>query len=139
MATIFGLQVLSYKTRLGRVLRATTDDPEVARVVGVKTDHVFAVAMAIALVICGIAAILFAAWTSFTPLSGPSRLLIAFEVVVIGGIGSIWGTLIGGIVLGVAQAVGGYFDPAWQTLAGHIVFVIILVVSPTGILGGPRK
>ncbi len=138
VATIYGLQFLSYRTRLGRVLRATTDDPEVARVMGVRTDHVFGIAMAIALVICGIAAILFAAWTSFTPLSGPSRLLIAFEVVVIGGIGSIWGTLAGGITLGVAQALGGYLDPAWQTLAGHIVFVIILALRPAGILGGRR-
>lgn len=138
VATIFGLQLLSYHTRLGRVLRATTDDPEVARVMGVKTDHVFGIAMAIALVICAVAAILFSAWTSFTPLSGPSRLLIAFEVVVIGGIGSIWGTLIGGITLGVAQALGGYLDPAWQTLAGHVVFVIILALRPAGILGGRR-
>lgn len=138
IVVIYGLQFMSYRTRLGRVLRATTDDPEIAKLMGVKTEHVFGVAMAIAMVICGIAAILFAAWTSFTPLSGPSRLLIAFEVVVIGGIGSIWGTLIGGIVLGVAQAVGGYLDPGWQTLAGHIVFVLILIMRPAGIMRGRR-
>lgn len=138
VATIWGLQVLSFRTRLGRVLRATTDDPEIAQVMGVRTAHVFAMAMALALIICGIAGVLFSAWTSFTPLSGPSRLLIAFEVVVIGGLGSIWGTLIGGIVLGVAQALGGYFDPAWQTLAGHIVFVVILALRPQGLLGGRR-
>lgn len=139
VATIYGLQFLSYRTRLGRVLRATTDDPEVAKLMGIRTDHVFGIAMAIAMVVCGIAAILFAAWTSFTPLSGPSRLLIAFEVVVIGGIGSIWGTLIGGVLLGVAQALGGYLDPAWQTLAGHVVFVIILALWPAGILGGRKS
>lgn len=138
VAAIYGLQVLSYKTRLGRVLRATTDDPEIARLMGVKTEHVFGIAMAIAMAICGIAAVLFATWTSFTPLSGPSRLLIAFEVVVIGGMGSIWGTLIGGIVLGVAQAVGGYFDPAWQMLAGHVAFVVILLFRPAGVLGGRK-
>ena len=139
VATIYGLQFLSYRTRLGRVLRATTDDPEVAKLMGIRTDHVFGIAMAIAMVVCGIAAILFAAWTSFTPLSGPSRLLIAFEVVVIGGLGSIWGTLIGGVLLGVAQALGGYLDPAWQTLAGHVVFVIILALRPAGILGGRKS
>ncbi|WP_284163438.1 branched-chain amino acid ABC transporter permease [Frigidibacter sp. SD6-1] len=139
VATIWGLQVLSFHTRLGRVLRATTDDPEVARVMGVRTEHVFGIAMAIALVICGIAGVLLSAWTSFTPLSGPSRLLIAFEVVVIGGLGSIWGTLIGGVVLGVAQALGGYFDPAWQTLAGHISFIAILALRPQGIMGGRRQ
>ncbi|MCY4304541.1 MAG: branched-chain amino acid ABC transporter permease [Aestuariivita sp.] len=135
VTVITGLQFISYHTRLGRLLRATTDDPEIAKLMGVKTEHIFAIAMAIAMIICGIAAILFAAWTSFTPLSGPSRLLIAFEVVVIGGIGSIWGTLVGGIILGVAQALGGYFDPAWQTLAGHIVFVIILVLRPIFVKG----
>ncbi len=139
IVVIGGLEVISYRTRLGRVLRATTDDPEIARLMGVKTEHVFGLAMAIAMIICAIAAILFSAWTSFTPLSGPSRLLIAFEVVVIGGMGSIWGTLIGGVVLGVAQAVGGYLDPAWQNLAGHIAFIIILLIRPSGILGSSQR
>ncbi len=136
IAIIAGLQFISYKTRIGRVLRATADDPEVAQVMGVDTRHTFSVAMAIAMVVCGISAVLFAAWTSFTPLSGPSRLLIAFEVVVIGGLGSIWGTLIGGLTLGVAQAFGGYLNPAWQMLAGHIAFIIILVLRPAGIFKG---
>ena len=136
IAIIAGLQFISYKTRIGRVLRATADDPEVAQVMGVNTRHTFSVAMAIAMVVCGISAVLFAAWTSFTPLSGPSRLLIAFEVVVIGGLGSIWGTLIGGLTLGVAQAFGGYLNPAWQMLAGHIAFIIILVLRPAGIFKG---
>ena len=136
IATIYILQIFSYRTRLGRVLRATADDPEIARVVGVKTEHVFGIAMAIALMITGVAAVLFAGWTSFTPLSGPSRLLIAFEVVVIGGIGSIWGTLAGGVILGIAQAFGGYLNPAWQMLAGHIAFIAILVLRPSGVFGG---
>lgn len=136
---IFGLQMISNRTRIGRAFRAAADDADIARLMGVRTSHVFGLAMALALAICGIAGVLFAIWTSFTPLSGPGRLLIAFEVIVIGGIGSIWGTLIGGIVLGLAQAIGGYFNPGWQTLAGHIAFIAILMYWPRGLWMGRRK
>ena len=72
-------------------------------------------------------------WTNFDPTSGPSRLLIAFEAVVLGGLDSLWGTLAGGIVLGVAQAIGGQFDAAWQVLAGHLVFLAVFVLRPQGL------
>ena len=72
-------------------------------------------------------------WTNFDPASGPTRLLIAFEVIVLGGLGSLWGSLAGGIVLGVAQAIGGQFDIAWQMMAGHIVFLIVLALRPQGL------
>lgn len=131
---IAGLHLLSTRTALGRNFRATADDPDVASLMGIRTRHIFGLAMAIALALCGLAGVLFAVWTSFTPLSGPARLLIAFEVIVIGGIGSIRGTLLGGVVLGLSQAVGGYFNPAWQTLAGHLAFLAIMMVWPTGLL-----
>jgi branched-chain amino acid transport system permease protein len=134
-AAILGaLKLVSDRTALGRAFRATSDDPETAAMTGVETRHVFALAMALSLALCGIAGVALAVWTSFTPVTGPSRLLVAFEVVVIGGLGSIWGTLAGGIVLGVAQAAGGYFNPSWLTLAGHLAFIAILMARPGGLL-----
>ena len=72
-------------------------------------------------------------WTNFDPASGSTRLLIAFEVVVLGGLGSLWGSLAGGIVLGVAQSIGGQWDIAWQMLAGHVIFLVVLVIRPQGL------
>jgi branched-chain amino acid transport system permease protein len=128
------LQFVLYRTAAGRAFRATADDAEVAAGMGVEIKHIFSLTMALAMAVAGIAGVLIAVWTSFTPASGPSRLLLAFEVVVIGGLGSLWGTLIGGIVLGLAQAFGGYINPSWQTLAGHIAFLAILFVRPNGLL-----
>jgi branched-chain amino acid transport system permease protein len=78
--------------------------------------------------------VLFGIRTIFDPTIGPARLLYAFEVVIIGGLGSLWGTLIGGVILGVAQAIGAAFDPSWDTLAGHIVFLFVLLVRPQGLI-----
>jgi branched-chain amino acid transport system permease protein len=72
-------------------------------------------------------------WTNFDPTSGPSRLLVAFEAVVLGGLGSLWGTLLGGIIIGVAQAIGAQVDAAWQLLAGHLVFLAIFMLRPEGL------
>jgi branched-chain amino acid transport system permease protein len=127
------LQGLLYRTRLGAALRATSDDIETVRLMGVDSTHLFGVATAIALSIAAIAGVLMAAKTNFDPSSGPSRLLYAFEVVIIGGMGSLWGTLAGGMVVGIAQAVGGAIDPGWQTLAGHLAFLLVLVAAPRGL------
>jgi branched-chain amino acid transport system permease protein len=134
LAVFIGLQLLLDRTAIGRVFRATSDDPEVAAGMGLDTKHVYGLTMALAMAVAGLAGVLIAAWTSFAPLSGPSRLLLAFEVVVIGGIGSIWGSLAGGLILGLAQAFGGYLNPAWQTLAGHIAFLAILLLRPNGLI-----
>jgi branched-chain amino acid transport system permease protein len=131
---IGGLHLLLMRTALGRTFRATADDAETARMLGIRTPHVFGLATALALAACGVAGVLLAVWTSFTPLAGPTRLLIAFEVIVIGGIGSIWGTLLGGVLLGLAQAIGGWINPEWQMLAGHIAFLAVLVLLPSGLL-----
>jgi branched-chain amino acid transport system permease protein len=72
-------------------------------------------------------------WTNFDPTSGPSRLLVAFEAVVLGGLGSLWGTLVGGIIIGVAQAIGAQVDAAWQLLAGHLIFLAIFMLRPEGL------
>jgi branched-chain amino acid transport system permease protein len=131
--TILALQTLFYKTRLGREFRATSDDPDVAQLMGIDTRRIFAVATGISLVVIGMAGVLMAIRTTFEPLSGPTRLLFAFEAVIIGGLGSIWGTLAGGIALGLAQAIGGAIDPQFQILTGHLVFLAVLVIRPQGL------
>lgn len=133
VAVIGGLQLVFYRTKIGRIFRATSDNPAVARLMGVNHRHVFALAMALALAVCAVAGILMAIRTNFTPTIGPARLLFAFEAVIIGGLGSLWGTLTGGIILGVAQAIGAQIHPGAQILAGHIAFLAVLAVRPQGL------
>jgi branched-chain amino acid transport system permease protein len=127
------LELLLYRTALGRAFRATSDDSDTARLYGVRNSHVYALATAIAMAVISIAAIFLAVRTNFSPASGPARLLYAFEAVIIGGLGSLWGTLAGGVVLGVAQAIGAQLNPGWETLAGNIAFLVVLVVRPRGL------
>ncbi|MEM7243580.1 MAG: branched-chain amino acid ABC transporter permease [Pseudomonadota bacterium] len=133
IAVILFLNWLFYRTETGRAFRATSDNPEIAQLMGIDNNRIFSLAMALALVVVAIAGLYLGARATFDPLIGPSRLIFAFEAVIIGGLGSFWGTLIGGIVLGVAQSVGAQISPEWQTLSGHIVFLIILVVRPRGL------
>jgi branched-chain amino acid transport system permease protein len=133
VAVIALLQLLLNRTRLGRALRAVSDDAETAQLYGIDNRHIFAVAMAIALAVASIAAVLLAIRTNFDPAIGPARLLFAFEAVIIGGLGSLWGTLAGGVILGVAQSIGAQLDPAWQLLAGHLAFLLVLLLRPRGL------
>ncbi|KAB7883144.1 branched-chain amino acid ABC transporter permease, partial [Poseidonibacter ostreae] len=124
IAVIFGLQYIFYNTKLGICFRATSDDHVTAQLMGIKTKHIYAMAMGLALGVTAIAGVLLAIRTNFDPAAGPLQLLYAFEVVIIGGLGSFWGTLIGGIILGVAQTIGSNINPGWGILAGHLVFII---------------
>jgi branched-chain amino acid transport system permease protein len=133
VAVIGGLQFLFYRTALGRALRATSDDAAVAQLMGLDNRHVFAIAMALSLAVVAVAGILIAIRTNFDPAIGPARLIYGFEAVIIGGLGSMWGTLVGGIVLGVSQAIGAQINPGWQLLAGHIAFLVILALRPQGL------
>ncbi len=130
---ILGLELLFYRTAMGRAFRATTDDAEMARAMGVNTRHVHALAMALSFAVIAIAGVFLAARSNFDPFSGPARLIFGFEAVIIGGLGSLWGTLAGGVVLGVAQALGAQISPQFQILAGHLVFFLILAVRPRGL------
>jgi branched-chain amino acid transport system permease protein len=132
------LQLLFYRTRLGRAFRAVSDDADTAELMGIDNRKLYALALGIAMVFTAIAGVLFGIRTIFAPLSGPIRLILAFEAVIIGGLGSMWGTLIGGIVLGIAQAVGGALNPNWQILAGHLAFLAILIVRPSGLFPRTR-
>jgi len=134
---LVGLQLLISRTALGRSLRATADDPDSASLVGIDDRHIYAVSMALALGTIAIAGVFLGIRTTFAPSDGPVRLIFAFEAVVIGGLGSLWGTLVGGIVLGVAQALGNQIGPGYQILAGHVVFLIVLVFRPSGLFARP--
>jgi branched-chain amino acid transport system permease protein len=133
VAVIGGLQALFYRTAVGRAFRATSDDPAVAQLMGLDNRHVFALAMALSLAVVAVAGVLLAVRANFDPAIGPARLIFGFEAVIIGGLGNLWGTLAGGVVLGIAQAVGAKFDPGWQLLAGHLAFLLVLAVRPEGL------
>jgi len=133
LLVIGGLQAFFYRTALGRVLRATSDDQDTVQLMGASNAHVFAIATAIASAVVGIAGVYLAMRSNFDPAIGPARLLFAFEAVIIGGLGNLWGTLAGGVILGVAQAIGAQIDPGFQILAGHIAFLAVLVIRPQGL------
>ena len=133
VAVIGGMQFVFYRTALGRAFRATSDDQAVAQLMGLDNRHVFALGMALSLAIVAIAGVLIAVRTNFDPAIGPARLIFGFEAVIMGGLGSLWGTLLGGILLGIAQGIGAHIDPGWQTLAGHVAFLIVLAVRPEGL------
>ena len=127
------LQFIFYKTALGRAFRATSDNQEIAQLMGLSKNHIFGLAMTISMVVVTIAGIFLGVRTSFDPAAGPSRLIFGFEAVIIGGLGNLWGTLIGGIILGVSQNIGAKINPGWQILAGHIAFIIVLAFRPKGL------
>jgi branched-chain amino acid transport system permease protein len=133
VAMIAALQALFFRSELGRVLRATSDDPQTVRLMGVNQNHIYAVASALACAVIAVAGVLMAVRSNFDPTLGPARLLTAFEVVIIGGLGSFWGALVGGTVLGLAQAIGSHIDPGVQMLTGHVVFLLVLLLRPNGL------
>ncbi len=138
MLALASLQLLFYRTGLGRAFRAVSDDADTAELMGIDNRKLYAVALGIAMIFTAIAGVLFAIRTTFDPAAGPIRLILAFEAVIIGGLGSMWGTLIGGIMLGIAQSVGAALSPTWQILAGHLAFLIILIIRPSGLFPRTR-
>lgn len=133
VAVIGGLQFVFYRTALGRSFRAVSDNQDIAQLMGLNKAHVFGLAMALALAVVAIAGILLGMRTSFDPAIGGGRLIFGFEAVIIGGLGNLWGTLAGGVILGVAQTLGAKIDPGYQLLAGHIAFLVVLAIRPNGL------
>ncbi len=134
IAVIVVLNQVFYRTALGRAFRATSDDAVTASLMGIKPARVFASATGIAMIVVTFAALYLGMRANFDPTIGPARLIYAFEAVIIGGLGSLWGTLLGGVIIGVAQTVGAAINPEWQILAGHVAFLIVLAVRPRGLL-----
>lgn len=135
VVVLSGLALFMKRTRTGRAFRATSDDADAARLMGIDVRRIWAVAMALAVATVALAGVLFGIKSSFDPFVGPARLIYGFEAVIIGGLGSLWGTLVGGIILGVAQGLGRQMNPQWGELAGHAVFLAVLAVRPTGLFG----
>ncbi len=137
IAVILLLNLLFYRTALGRAFRATSDDLEIAQLMGIDHRRIYSIAMGIAMVVATIAALYLGIRANFDPTIGPARLIYAFEAVITGGLGSLWGTLAGGIIIGLAQTVGAKMNPEWQILAGHIAFLVVVVLRPRGLF--PRS
>lgn len=133
VAVIAGLQWIFYRTALGRAFRAVSDNQDIAQLVGLDKRHVFGLAMGLSLAVCALAGVLLGVRTSFDPSIGSGRLIFGFEAVIIGGLGNLWGTLAGGVLLGLAQGIGARIDPGYQILAGHIAFLAVLAVRPRGL------
>ncbi|NQY61603.1 branched-chain amino acid ABC transporter permease [Cognatishimia sp.] len=133
VVVIWGLQWTFYHTAIGRAFRAVSDNQDIAQLMGLNRRHVYGLAMALALGVTAIAGILLGIRTSFDPSIGGGRLIFGFEAVIIGGLGNLWGTLAGGVILGVAQTVGAKIDPGWQILSGHLAFLVILAIRPNGL------
>jgi branched-chain amino acid transport system permease protein len=134
-----GLQLFLTRTKLGRAFRATSDDPTTAELIGINSRQVYGLAMGLSLAIVAVAGVLLGVRTTFAPSDGPARLIYAFETVIIGGLGSLWGTLAGGVILGVAQTVGAQLNPAWFQLAGHLITLALLAFRPTGLFARTRE
>jgi branched-chain amino acid transport system permease protein len=132
------LQWLFANTSLGRAFRAVSDDREIAELMGLDARHVYALATAIAFVLIAVAGTLQAMRTTVSPSDGPLLLLFAFEAVIIGGMGSFWGTFVGAMVLGLTQQIGFRIDPGWGLWAGHLMFLALLVVRPQGLFPKTR-
>lgn len=133
VAIIGALQGMFYHTALGRAFRATSDRQDIAQLMGLNRAHILGLAMGLSLAVTAVAGIFLGIRTSFDPSIGGSRLIFGFEAVIIGGLGNLWGTLAGGVILGIAQGLGGQIHPSLQLLAGHIVFLVILAVRPRGL------
>jgi len=136
---LVGLQILIGRSAVGRAFRAASDDGGTAALMGIDNDRLYAVAMALSLAVVAIAGIFLGIRTTFTFSSGPDRLLFAFEAVIIGGLGSLWGTLVGGVILGVAQTTGARVSPGWGVLTGHLVFLAVLLLRPSGLFAKSRR
>ena len=139
VAVIGTLQLLLYRTALGRSFRAVSDDQPVAQLMGINNRHIFALAMAISLAVVAVAGVLLAVRSNFDPAIGPAPLIFVSASMHMGGLASLWGTLAGGILLGVAQTMGARIDPGWQILAGHLVFLLVLAIRPSGMFARPGQ
>jgi branched-chain amino acid transport system permease protein len=138
LAATAALQWLFGRTAVGRSFRAVSDDREIAELMGLDAKKVYALATGIAFVLILVAGVLQAMRTTVSPSDGPLLLLFAFEAVIIGGMGSFWGTFVGAMVLGLTQQIGFRLDPGWGIWFGHLVFLALLVVRPQGLFPKTR-
>ena len=132
------VDMLFSRTPVGMALRATSDDPATAGLMGIRAKHVYALALGLSFALVAVGGVFAGIRTTFTPDAGPASLIYAFEAVVIGGLGSLWGTFAGADILGVAQALGARIDAGFGVLAGHLVFLAVLLFKPSGLFARTR-
>jgi len=135
--SLAAIQLGLSRTKVGRIVRAVADDRDAAQLVGVNYRHIFGLAAAVAFGTVALAGLSLTMYTSISPTAGPTYLIYGFEAVVIGGLGSLWGTLAGGVVLGIAVTVGLLINSDFGALAPHLVFLAVLAVRPQGFF--PRR
>jgi branched-chain amino acid transport system permease protein len=138
VALTAGVSLLFSRTSVGMALRATSDDPATAGLMGIRSKHTYAMALGLSFALVAVGGVLSGVRTTFNPGAGPASLLYAFEAVVIGGMGSLWGTFAGAVILGIAQAIGAKLNAGWGVLFGHLVFLVVLIVKPTGLFARTR-
>jgi branched-chain amino acid transport system permease protein len=134
VVVLLGLQYFLSRSKYGRLIRAVADDKEAAQLAGADYRHVFGIAAAIAFGTVALAGIAYGMYSQLSPTTGTDTILLfAFAAVVIGGLGSLWGTLLGGVVLGVAQQIGAQINISYEVLAGYLVLLAVLVFRPQGL------
>jgi branched-subunit amino acid ABC-type transport system permease component len=135
VVVLLGLQYFLSRSKYGRLIRAVADDKEAAQLAGADYRHVFGVAAAIAFATVALGGIAYGMTSQLDPTAGTDTILLfAFAAVVIGGLGSLWGTLLGGVILGVAQQIGAQINISDELLAGFLVFLVVLAVRPQGLI-----
>lgn len=128
------LSLVMRKTQFGRLVRAVSDDPDTVALSGANPKHIYGIAAAIAFGLVAVAGFANGVQAGFNPASGGLLLIFAFEAVIIGGLGSLWGTLLGAMLLGVVQTLAARWDSTLFQLAGHLVFLVFLIFLPNGII-----
>ncbi|WP_091359508.1 branched-chain amino acid ABC transporter permease [Amphritea atlantica] len=139
IAVFWFINRLIHRSPVGAAVRAVADDQETARLVGVNDKRLFAYMTGLILVTVGIASVLYGMRTPFSPASGPERLIFSFEAVVLGGLGNLWGTFIGGLIIGVSQLFGARIDTGLGPFFGHLVFLLALIARPQGLFKGGKS
>ncbi|HEY9240992.1 MAG TPA: branched-chain amino acid ABC transporter permease [Streptosporangiaceae bacterium] len=134
LVVLSGLQYFLSRSKYGRLIRAAADDQEAVQLSGADYRHVFAICAALAFGTVALGGIAYGMYSQLSPTTGTDTILLfAFAAVVIGGLGSLWGTLLGGVVLGVAQQIGAQVNISYELLAGYFVFLAVLVIRPQGL------
>jgi branched-chain amino acid transport system permease protein len=134
VVVLLGLQFFLTGSKYGRLIRAVADDREAAQLSGADFRHVFGIAAAVAFATVALAGVSYGMTTVIDPTTGTDTILLfAFAAVVIGGLGSLWGTLIGGVILGVAQQIGAQINISYELLGGYVIFLLVLVIRPQGL------
>jgi len=137
---IFSVWILIYKTQFGAIVRASAYDKDMSSSLGIPVMRVYALTFAFGVALAGLAGVLLAPIYSVFPTMGRDFILMAFSVVIVGGLGSIKGALIAGILLTQLQSISSlYISPVWSDPLVFTVMVLVLMFKPTGLYGGMKN